>query len=152
MLTLSPFATLFASFALAANASPSAQPATDVGGVFAVYPGWDMDNSAATTFGGTELACLQACSASTFRSLGTSFRPLKLTDFTQMLPVLPMRTFPTAGVTLGLQNSSHSQRLQDSAQRHQCGSDWGMRNVSIEFFAGQLGPLTYLSHPQVRTG
>ncbi|KAJ7366104.1 hypothetical protein DFH08DRAFT_1071727 [Mycena albidolilacea] len=64
MLTLSTFATLFVSFTLAANASPSAQLAPDVGGVFAVYPGWDMDNGGATTFGGTELACLQACSAS----------------------------------------------------------------------------------------
>ncbi|KAJ7868537.1 hypothetical protein B0H14DRAFT_3861460 [Mycena olivaceomarginata] len=66
MLTLSTLVTLFASVSLAVNAAPGAQPAPDIGAVFAVYPGWDMDNGngGTTMLGGTELACLQACSAS----------------------------------------------------------------------------------------
>lgn len=67
MLTLSNLAALLASFVLAVNASPGAQPSPDVGTIFAVYPGWDMDNgSILTTLGCTELACMQSCSASEF--------------------------------------------------------------------------------------
>ncbi|KAJ7920553.1 hypothetical protein B0H13DRAFT_1867468 [Mycena leptocephala] len=47
------------------NAASVVQPAPNAGTVFAVYPGWDMDNGALQTIlNGTELACLQSCSSS----------------------------------------------------------------------------------------
>jgi hypothetical protein len=50
------------------NAASVVQPAPNAGTVFAVYPGWDMDNGALQTIlNGTELACLQSCSSSGFR-------------------------------------------------------------------------------------
>ncbi|KAJ6526812.1 hypothetical protein B0H19DRAFT_1275647 [Mycena capillaripes] len=62
MLTLSNLAVFFASFVLAGHAMPSVQPAPDAGTVFAVYPGWDMDNgSYMIIHNGTELACMQSC-------------------------------------------------------------------------------------------
>ncbi|KAJ7876983.1 hypothetical protein B0H13DRAFT_2347407 [Mycena leptocephala] len=58
MLTLSNLAALLVSFTLA--------PAPTVGTVFAIYPGWDMDNGRTTaTSDGSELACMQLCSADT---------------------------------------------------------------------------------------
>ncbi|KAJ7816792.1 hypothetical protein B0H13DRAFT_1923371 [Mycena leptocephala] len=68
MLTLSNLATLLVSFTLAVNAVPVVhdQLAPAVGTVFAVYPGWDMDNGRTTaTSDGSELACMQLCSADT---------------------------------------------------------------------------------------
>ncbi|KAJ7867932.1 hypothetical protein B0H14DRAFT_3441572 [Mycena olivaceomarginata] len=63
MFTLSNLAFLVVSLSLAVNAAPLTQPSPDVGTVFTVYPGWDMNNGILTEiFGGTELACLQACS------------------------------------------------------------------------------------------
>jgi hypothetical protein len=48
MLALSTLAILLVSFILAANAVPvNNQPARAIGTVFAVYPGWDMDNGIA---------------------------------------------------------------------------------------------------------
>ncbi|KAF8145683.1 hypothetical protein K438DRAFT_1781688 [Mycena galopus ATCC 62051] len=65
MLALSNLAALLVSFSLAITATPGAQPTPDVGAVFAVYPGWDMDDgSIGTILGGTELACMQSCSTS----------------------------------------------------------------------------------------
>ncbi|KAK6981100.1 hypothetical protein R3P38DRAFT_3234581 [Favolaschia claudopus] len=41
------------------------KPTPAAGTVFAVYPGWDMDNgSLQTIFNGTEKACLQSCTSS----------------------------------------------------------------------------------------
>ncbi|KAJ7859775.1 hypothetical protein B0H14DRAFT_622373 [Mycena olivaceomarginata] len=57
-------ATALASFSFAGVAN-AVQPSPDAGTVFAVYPGWDMDNGAlATIFSGTESACLQSCRSS----------------------------------------------------------------------------------------
>ncbi|KAJ7909227.1 hypothetical protein B0H13DRAFT_1877853 [Mycena leptocephala] len=64
MLTLSNLAILLVCSVLAANAAPGVQPAPNVGTVFAVYPGWDMDNGGSSTSGGTEMACQKSCSAS----------------------------------------------------------------------------------------
>ncbi|KAJ7908064.1 hypothetical protein B0H13DRAFT_1878974 [Mycena leptocephala] len=65
MLTLSNFAALLVSFTLAVSAVPvNDQPAPAIGTVFAIYPGWDMDNGQTTaTSDGSELACMQLCSA-----------------------------------------------------------------------------------------
>ncbi|KAJ7909231.1 hypothetical protein B0H13DRAFT_1877856 [Mycena leptocephala] len=62
MLTLSNLATLLVCSVLAANAAPGVQPAPNL--VFAVYPGWDMDNGGNSTSGGTEMACQKSCSTS----------------------------------------------------------------------------------------
>jgi len=65
MLNLSNLAALLVAFSLTVNAATDVQTTPDVGGVFAIYPGWDMDNgSAGTILGGTELACMQSCNAS----------------------------------------------------------------------------------------
>ncbi|KAJ7769777.1 hypothetical protein B0H14DRAFT_2967300, partial [Mycena olivaceomarginata] len=62
MLTL--LATLLASLSIAATAK-AAPGAHDVGTVFSVYPGWDMDNGGSgTIFNVTERACVQSCGAS----------------------------------------------------------------------------------------
>jgi hypothetical protein len=64
MRSLSVLATTLAAFAVNAAAF-GVQPAPQTGPVFAVYPGWDMDNGALSTiFNGTELACLQLYSSS----------------------------------------------------------------------------------------
>ncbi|KAJ7722321.1 hypothetical protein B0H16DRAFT_1896176 [Mycena metata] len=56
-------------FASATPTHPSidtTQPGPDIGTVFAVYPGWDMDNGQASEISnGTELECLQSCSTDT---------------------------------------------------------------------------------------
>ncbi|KAJ7908639.1 hypothetical protein B0H13DRAFT_1878423 [Mycena leptocephala] len=47
----------------AVSAAPGVQPTPDAGTIFSVYPGWDMVNPGpTTTFGLTELACMQSCS------------------------------------------------------------------------------------------
>ncbi|KAJ6459607.1 hypothetical protein C8R45DRAFT_1109475 [Mycena sanguinolenta] len=59
---------LLLSIALATctSTSSSSKPAPDLGTVFAVYPGWDMDNGNAPPLANvTEMACMQACGAST---------------------------------------------------------------------------------------
>ncbi|KAJ7084238.1 hypothetical protein C8R44DRAFT_821975 [Mycena epipterygia] len=49
---------------LGTDASAGVEPAPELGTVFAVYPGWDMNNGETTEIlNGTELACLQSCSA-----------------------------------------------------------------------------------------
>ncbi|KAF8180547.1 hypothetical protein K438DRAFT_1938233 [Mycena galopus ATCC 62051] len=61
-----PFISLAALVSLVStvSAAPGARPSPDLGTVFAVYPGWDMDNGTAETiFNGTESACLQSCAA-----------------------------------------------------------------------------------------
>ncbi|KAJ7243513.1 hypothetical protein C8J57DRAFT_1477157 [Mycena rebaudengoi] len=65
MLTLSSLAALLVSFTLAVSAVPvNHQPSPAIGTVFAIYPGWDMDNGRTTaTSDGSELACMQLCSA-----------------------------------------------------------------------------------------
>ncbi|KAF7350033.1 hypothetical protein MVEN_01305000 [Mycena venus] len=58
-------ATLLFSVVVANAAAAGIQPVPDVGTVFSVYPGWDMDNGTLETiFNGTELACLQSCASS----------------------------------------------------------------------------------------
>ncbi|KAJ6472007.1 hypothetical protein C8R45DRAFT_936665 [Mycena sanguinolenta] len=43
----------------------AARRARDIGSVFAVYPGWDMNNAASViTSGITEFECLQSCASS----------------------------------------------------------------------------------------
>ncbi|KAJ6558325.1 hypothetical protein B0H19DRAFT_1070848 [Mycena capillaripes] len=65
MVALSNLAALLFSFALVANATPVVQPTPDAETVFAVYPGWDMDNGVVETIlNDTEFACLRACSSS----------------------------------------------------------------------------------------
>jgi hypothetical protein len=66
MLTLSNLAVLLGAFVLAVNAVPVVQPGPDVGNVFAVYPGWDMDNGGTLVAASTEQACMRSCSASGF--------------------------------------------------------------------------------------
>ncbi|KAJ7328102.1 hypothetical protein DFH08DRAFT_331750 [Mycena albidolilacea] len=62
MLALSTVFALLAS-SLAVDAAPGVQPSPDLGSVFSVYPGWDMDNGGTTSiFGGTEIDCRKACS------------------------------------------------------------------------------------------
>ncbi|KAJ7223476.1 hypothetical protein GGX14DRAFT_558051 [Mycena pura] len=62
---LSSLVAVLVSFSLSAAVAAVPPPDDTVGNIFAVYPGWDMNNGAAsTTHGGSELACLQACSAS----------------------------------------------------------------------------------------
>jgi hypothetical protein len=69
MLTLSNIAALLVSFSIGVSAVPVVQPAPALGTVFAVYPGWDMDNGEAIeTSDGSELACMQLCSAGGFPS------------------------------------------------------------------------------------
>ncbi|KAJ7465815.1 hypothetical protein B0H11DRAFT_2307817 [Mycena galericulata] len=68
------------------NAAPGIKRAADAGTVFAVYPGWDMDNgTAANIVNGTESACLQSCAASStcvayayvpYDNTGTDINPL----------------------------------------------------------------------------
>ncbi|KAJ7920313.1 hypothetical protein B0H13DRAFT_1867788 [Mycena leptocephala] len=66
MLALSKLSILLSSLVvLAVNAAPVGPPTPDLGTVFAIYPGWDMDNgSAQTILGGSEVQCMQACSSS----------------------------------------------------------------------------------------
>lgn len=67
MVTLTNVGTILIAFTFAANA-PVTQPSPDAGTVFVVYAGWDMNNGfTQATFGGTELACLEARSASELR-------------------------------------------------------------------------------------
>jgi hypothetical protein len=67
MLALSNLTALLVSFAFVVNAAPSVGPSPDLGSVYAVYPGWDMDNGGFQgILGGTEFACLQACHSSGF--------------------------------------------------------------------------------------
>ncbi|KAJ7859816.1 hypothetical protein B0H14DRAFT_2576979 [Mycena olivaceomarginata] len=64
MLALSTVFALLTSFSLVVDAAPGVQPSPDLGSVFSVYPGWDMDNGGTTSiFGGTEIDCRKACSA-----------------------------------------------------------------------------------------
>jgi hypothetical protein len=49
MLALSTVFALLASFSLAVNAAPGVQPSPDLGSVFSVYPGWDMNNGRTTS-------------------------------------------------------------------------------------------------------
>ncbi|KAJ7137333.1 hypothetical protein C8R43DRAFT_1238885 [Mycena crocata] len=55
-----------------AAAHPTGKPA--VGTVFAVYPGWDMDNGGALIPVSSEEGCLQACAASA-SCLGYAYAP-----------------------------------------------------------------------------
>ncbi|KAJ7312632.1 hypothetical protein DFH08DRAFT_973411 [Mycena albidolilacea] len=64
MLTLSNLAALLVSFSIGVSAVPVVHPAPALGTLFAVYPGWDMDNGQAIeTSDGSELACMKLCSA-----------------------------------------------------------------------------------------
>ncbi|KAF7355886.1 hypothetical protein MVEN_00917300 [Mycena venus] len=64
MFTFCNLAILVTSLFLVVNATPPVQPTPDLGTVFAVYPGWNMLNGGSSpVFGGTELQCIQACSA-----------------------------------------------------------------------------------------
>ncbi|KAJ6559605.1 hypothetical protein B0H19DRAFT_1260319 [Mycena capillaripes] len=66
MFTLSKPSVLLVAFAVAAHAATKIGPTPNAGTVFSVYPGWDMDNGAVSVLpGGTEQACLKACSLST---------------------------------------------------------------------------------------
>ncbi|KAJ7223472.1 hypothetical protein GGX14DRAFT_387789 [Mycena pura] len=61
---LSSLVAVLVSFSLSAAVAVGPTPDA-VGNIFAVYPGWDMNNGGTPTIhGGSELACLQACSAS----------------------------------------------------------------------------------------
>ncbi|KAJ7836721.1 hypothetical protein B0H13DRAFT_1912924 [Mycena leptocephala] len=63
MLTHSKLIALLSYLTLAVSAAPGVQPTPDAGTIFSVYPGWDMVNPGpTTTFGLTELACMQSCS------------------------------------------------------------------------------------------
>ncbi|KAJ6452418.1 hypothetical protein C8R45DRAFT_1223475, partial [Mycena sanguinolenta] len=61
----SGFATLLLSCVLMVEAASNVDPVPDAGTIFAVYPGWDMNNgSLQTIFNGTESACLHSCASS----------------------------------------------------------------------------------------
>jgi hypothetical protein len=70
MFTLANLVPLLISFTLTVRAAPvGVGPTPDVGSVYAVYPGWDMDNgNNGQLNGGTEQGCLKACSTSGFES------------------------------------------------------------------------------------
>ncbi|KAF7355885.1 hypothetical protein MVEN_00917200 [Mycena venus] len=75
MLTFCNLAILVTSLSLAVNATPLVQPTPDLGTVFAVYPGWSMDNGASNILvGDHELDCMIACSADT-RCLAYTYIP-----------------------------------------------------------------------------
>ncbi|KAJ7673994.1 hypothetical protein DFH06DRAFT_752399 [Mycena polygramma] len=61
MLGLSNLAALLVALTLTGNAA--ATPTADSDTVFAVYPGWDMDNgqTSPTIFNGTEADCAKSC-------------------------------------------------------------------------------------------
>ncbi|KAF8214416.1 hypothetical protein K438DRAFT_1801364 [Mycena galopus ATCC 62051] len=62
MLALFNPASLLVAFAVAVKATAGNGTTPEIGTVFAVYPGWDMDNaSLEATFGGTERARLTSC-------------------------------------------------------------------------------------------
>ncbi|KAF8188270.1 hypothetical protein K438DRAFT_1972456 [Mycena galopus ATCC 62051] len=74
MPTLSNLAALLFSFTLAVDAAAGAQSKPDSGAVFAVYPGWDMDNGGNLMSNITEAECLKACSTSP-SCLGCTYVP-----------------------------------------------------------------------------
>ncbi|KAJ6483535.1 hypothetical protein C8R47DRAFT_564384 [Mycena vitilis] len=61
MIGLSKISALLVALALTANASATPAPDSEI--VFAVYPGWDMDNgqSSPTIFNSTEADCAKSC-------------------------------------------------------------------------------------------
>ncbi|KAJ6569220.1 hypothetical protein B0H19DRAFT_1373470 [Mycena capillaripes] len=62
MLALSNFAALLLASVVAVNAAPGVGPTPDASIGFAVYPGWDLNNGAASILsGGTELDCMKSC-------------------------------------------------------------------------------------------
>ncbi|KAJ6458974.1 hypothetical protein C8R45DRAFT_1109677 [Mycena sanguinolenta] len=62
MLALSNLASLLVAFAVAVKATAGNGATPEIGTVFAVYPGWDMENdSLEATFDGTERECLTSC-------------------------------------------------------------------------------------------
>ncbi|KAJ6592883.1 hypothetical protein B0H19DRAFT_1365184 [Mycena capillaripes] len=65
MRSLSRLAILAVFLVLTTSADVGVQPSPDAGTIFAVYPGWDMDNGALQTIlNGTEISCLESCRSS----------------------------------------------------------------------------------------
>ncbi|KAF7369532.1 hypothetical protein MVEN_00283100 [Mycena venus] len=110
MRSLPVLAITLAAFAVNVAAS-GVRPAPQAGTVFAVYPGWDMDNGALSTiFNGTELACLQSCSSSAtcvayayipYGHGGTDNNPICVLKSTIDLSTFKMQTFDLSVAIVG---------------------------------------------------
>ncbi|KAF8143724.1 hypothetical protein K438DRAFT_1853180 [Mycena galopus ATCC 62051] len=99
MYSLSSLSILLASFVFMAKATP----VPEAGTIFAVYPGWDMDNgSLQTIFNGTESACLHSCASTTtcvaysyvaYGHGGTDVNPICVLKSTIDLTTFKIQTF-----------------------------------------------------------